>query len=297
MGRIVTVTPNPLFCFLAEAEVALGSTSYTGSFIPLAGGKGLCAGRLLARLGHEVIACGFLGGPFTNWMHDLVSTDGMRPAFTPTAHSIRVGFVTVAISTGATSVFAEGFPVTSAEVEIFIETIDRFIPDADLLLVGGSVPDPVTCGGLLVSILELAAQHGCPCWVDSYGSPMQLALACSHPPALCKPNASEVETAADWKLSKELHITHGAMPVKVFHPDGAFEILPPTVKERNAIGSGDCYLAALAHARLTGETLERQLRFAVAAGAANAASSGIADIQLRDIIDLLPHVSVRTVQE
>jgi fructose-1-phosphate kinase PfkB-like protein len=64
------------------------------------------------------------------------------------------------------------------------------------------------------------------------------------------------------------------------------------VDVRNPVGSGDCYLAALAHARLTGMALTDQLRYAAAAGAANAARIDIARIAPADIRALVDDVQI-----
>ena len=40
-----------------------------------------------------------------------------------------------------------------------------------------------------------------------------------------------------------------------------FRVTPPRIVELNPIGSGDCYVAALAHARLRGLSLREQLRY------------------------------------
>ena len=76
------------------------------------------------------------------------------------------------------------------------------------------------------------------------------------------------------------------------HPEGRFRIIPPEIEARNPVGSGDCYLAALAHARLSGMPLVDQLRYAAAAGAANAARIDIARIAPSDIRALIDDVQV-----
>ena len=98
--------------------------------------------------------------------------------------------------------------------------------------------------------------------------------------------------ARRWLPARELHLSDGANEIKVRHPEGRFRVIPPTVEARNPVGSGDCYLAALAHARLTGMPLEEQLRYAAAAGAANAARIDIARISPADIRALVDDVQI-----
>jgi fructose-1-phosphate kinase PfkB-like protein len=75
---------------------------------------------------------------------------------------------------------------------------------------------------------------------------------------------------------------------------GRYRVTPPAVPEVNPVGSGDCYLAALAHARLSGFTYTDQLRYAAAAGAANARQLAVATLGPADIEPLMAGVDVRS---
>jgi fructose-1-phosphate kinase PfkB-like protein len=127
---------------------------------------------------------------------------------------------------------------------------------------------------------------------------MDEALAGAHPPALAKPNRDEYgDEGRRWLSVPELHLTAGAGEVHVRHPGGRWRVAPPPVRELNPIGSGDCYLAALAHARLAKWPLADQLAFAAAAGAANAEQGGVARIGLREIEALRDRSAVRPAAE
>ena len=64
---------------------------------------------------------------------------------------------------------------------------------------------------------------------------------------------------------------------------------------RNSVGSGDCFLAALAVGAVRGEAFEASLRRAVACGAANAANAETGFAEVREVAALLPRVHVRIV--
>ncbi len=154
-------------------------------------------------------------------------------------------------------------------------------------------PSPA-CEGLFELLLGACHQAGVECWIDAYGPAMERALAGPHPPRLVKPNREEYGAdSRRWVTAPELHLTDGANEIRVRHPEGRFRVTPPTVAGANAVGSGDCYLAGLAHARLSGWGLVEQLRYAAAAGAANARASALARIQPRDIQQLQDQVEVR----
>jgi fructose-1-phosphate kinase PfkB-like protein len=293
MATILTLTANPLVDHLTTGRIAANAVNRIGHFSALAGGKGLNMGRVLARHGHRVIATGFAGGPEGELLASLTAADGMEPAFVTTAARTRIGFISIdPEGGGSTSVLEHGTPVTQAEMGSLLQRFRALLTGIDLVLVGGSVPHE-TCNGLYRQVLDQCAVAGVTCWVDSYGVVMDEALGGANPPALSKPNKQEYgENGRRWLSCRELHLSDGANEVKVRHPEGRFRVIPPSVDVRNPVGSGDCYLAALAHARLTGMALTDQLRYAAAAGAANAARIDIARIAPADIRALVDDVQI-----
>jgi fructose-1-phosphate kinase PfkB-like protein len=285
MARVITVTANPLLDHLAEAVWQPGKVTRVPRIARIAGGKGVNVARVLARHGHQVVATGFAGGDEGRALASLVAEDGIEPAFVPTAARLRIGFQ-VADPRATTAVIEDGFAVASAEADALIERIRALLP-ADLVIISGSVPD-VALRDLFRRICDLV-----PCWVDAYGAPMLAALAGANPPLLAKPNRQEYgEDPQPWLTCRELHLTDGAASTTVRSPEGRFRVIPPVVAEINPIGSGDCYLAGLAHGQLSGWPLPRRLAWAAAAGAANAARADVARIGPEDIRPLVEAVMV-----
>ena len=291
MATVLTITANPLLDHLATATWVPGRVVRTPGLVQVAGGKGVNVARVLARHGHQVAALGFAGGGEGRTLTGLVAADGITPAFTTTAARLRIGFQVIEPGGRSGALLEDGFAVTAAEAEALLAELRHRLP-ADLVIVSGSVPDP----GLVTlyrRIAELCAEAGVPCWIDAYGPAMRCALAGGHPPLLAKPNAEEYGAEAKpWLAVRELHLTDGARTVVVRAPEGRFRVVPPEVVEVNPLGSGDCYLAGLAHARLSGCDLPAQLAYAAAAGAANAARAEVARIGPEDIRPLVDGVSV-----
>lgn len=291
MATILTVTPNPMLDRIARAPWTAGKVTRVPRFDAVAGGKGINVARVLARHGHQVAALGFAGGDEGRRFAALVEADGIEPVFTATAAPLRVGFQAVGGDGRTTALIEDGFAVTAAEAEALLAGLCRRLP-ADLVIVSGSVPDPAVAD-LHARICVLCAEAGVPCWVDSYGPAMHAALAGAHPPLLAKPNQEEYgDDPQPWLAARELHITDGGRMVTVRTPEGRFRVVPPTVAEVNPIGSGDSYLACLAHARLSGWDLARQLAYAAAGGAANAARADVARIGPGEVKPLLGAVLV-----
>lgn len=292
MATIVTVTANPLLDHLAETAIAAGKVTRVAAFRRIVGGKGLNMARVLARHGHHAIACGFIGGAAGATLEDLVRRDGVATAFTPTAAATRIGFIAVTPGQGNTSLLENGGPITAAEQDALVHGLAGHLHTADLVMIGGAPPPG--CDQLYVRLLATCAAAGVPCWIDAYGPAMRAALAGDEgpTPALSKPNREELADGSPWERVPELHITDGGAAVEIRTPVGTWRVEPPPVTEVNPVGSGDCYIAALAHARLTGWDWERQLRWATAAGAANAARADVACIGPDDIAPLAQSASI-----
>ena len=295
MATVLTITANPLLDHLADTAVTPGKVHRIDHFTAVAGGKGLNVARVLARHGHRVLAGGFLGGVAGEQVAQLVAADGIEPSFTPIAAPTRVGFLlTDPAAGGTTSVMERGPEITESEVGALVAHVRARLSEVQLVIISGGVPS-ASCNDLYRILLDTCHQAGVPCWVDGYGPAMDAALAGSHPPTLVKPNRQEYgDDRRKWVVAGELHLSDGAGELHVLTPQGSWRVVPPKVFEMNAIGCGDCYVAALAHARLSGMAMVEQLRYAAAAGAANAARRDVARIGPEDIAKLADLVAVLT---
>lgn len=275
MARIVTVTPNPLLDLLAAEEVRPGTVNRTRGFAPTPGGKGINVARVLVAHGHAVTACGFAGGHFGRLHRELVAGLGIDEALTTTAARLRIGFL--AGGDGApTSLLERGFAVAQDERHALCAQVRDAVASAELMIVGGSVPCP-DCEGLLVDLAAIAAETGTPCWIDSYGAPMHRALGGPHPPTCAKPNREEFAGSDRWRRCREVHRSDGGGELWITIGEEEWRVDPPPVEEVNPVGSGDCYLAGLAHATLEGRDDAARLAYAAGCGAANAERRGVAD--------------------
>lgn len=293
MPTILTVTANPLLDHLADVAVTAGTVHRVERFQAVAGGKGLNVARVLTRHGHRVLAAGFLGGISGEQIAQLTLADGVEPCFTPIAAATRIGFLlTDSAAGGTTSVMERGPEISVAEVGALIATVRARLAEVDLVIISGGVPS-ATCDDLYRLLLEACHQAGKTCWVDGYGQAMDTALAGPHPPALVKPNRDEYgDDGRKWVRAQEIHLSDGAGELSVLTPVGRFRVTPPRIIELNPIGSGDCYVAGLAHARLSGFSMREQLRYAAAAGAMNAGRRDVARIGPDDIAKLCDLVQV-----
>lgn len=292
MARVLTVTANPLLDHLGDGRWRSGAVVRVPTMQRVAGGKGINVARVLARLGHRCRAACLAGGAEGEELARLIAADGVEPVLVRTAARLRIG---VQLADGA--LIEDGFAVRAEEGERLLAAIAAALSGCDLVIVSGSLPDP-GLAGLYPAILAACAAAGVPCWLDSHGPGAEAALSAPVLPRLAKPNRQEYEAApARWQRVRELQVTDGAAGAWVRAPEGRWRVQPPAVVEVNPIGSGDCWLAAYAHAWLSGWPMAERLRWAAAAGAANAARADVAAIGESEIRPLLASVRVEPLPE
>lgn len=290
---VLVINANPLLNLVHSGRFTPGGVNRVEAMTMTAEGKGVNVARVLAGHGHSVVLTGFAGGYSGAWLRELIRADGIAEACIATAAPVRVGFMATACELNhPTTVFPNGFPITPPEYRNLLERIKGLLPAVRLVIASGSVPDPVA-EGLYAELLVLCAKRGIPCWLDAYGPAMRRALQGPVAPSLAKPNRQEHQPDFRWDRVEEMHLTDGAGSIEVTGRNGDnWRIAPPAIRQINPIGSGDCYLAGLAHGWLEGWDMERRLRYAAAAGSANACHPEVATIQPGDVEPLLPLVEI-----
>lgn len=289
---VLVVNPNPLLNLVHAGRFTPGAVNRVTALRVLAEGKGVNVARVLARHGRRAVLVGFAGGHSGAWLRELIRAEGIRDACVETAAPVRMGFMaSCGTDEHPTTVFPNGFPVTDAECGSLLDRVEALLDSVRLVIASGSVPDPVA-DDLYLRLLALCERRSVPCWLDAYGPAMGRALEGSAAPYLCKPNREELVHSSHWHRARELHITDGDGPIEVDDPSGRWRVIPPAIRQVNPIGSGDCYVAGLVHGWLAGMSMEDRLRYAAAAGAANALRQDVAMIGPDDIAPLLDGVVV-----
>lgn len=289
---VLAVNANPLLNLVYAGDFRPGTVNRVAAMTMAAEGKGVNVARVLARHGHAVVLTGFAGGHSGAWLRQLVRAEGIHDAFVETAALLRVGFMAGGAEGHPTTVFPAGFPVTPADCAALLHQVDGLLGSVRLVIASGSVPDPAA-EPLYADLLTLCARRGVPCWLDAYGPAMSRALESAVAPGLVAPNRQEWAQSRGWERVGELHVTDGPAAVEVINRgNGRWRVFPPAIRQVNPVGCGDCYLAGLAHGWLSGLPREGRLRYAAAAGAANALRQDVAMIGPAEVGPLLDQVRV-----
>jgi fructose-1-phosphate kinase PfkB-like protein len=289
---VLAINANPLLNLVHGGDFTPGAVNRVAALSVVAEGKGVNVARVLARHGHVVVLTGFAGGHSGAWLRELVRAEGIEDAFVATAATLRVGFMASGAEGHPTTVFPGGFPVTPKECAALLTEVERLLGSVRLVIGSGSVPDPAA-EHLYADLLELCTRRGVPCWLDAYGPAMSRALEGAVAPGLAAPNRQEWASSRGWERVEELHITDGAAAIEVIsRREGHWRVVPPAIRQVNPVGCGDCYLAGLAHGWLNGLPWEDRLRYAAAAGAANALRQDVAMVGTAEVGRLLDKVQL-----
>lgn len=293
---ILSVTPNPMLDkTLWLSRLQIGKTHRAQRLEEIAGGKGINVSRALCHLGENTLATGFLGGYTGAVIRQILDAEKIPHDFVEIAATTRIGFTLVETEPAQrTAVFEPGHRLQAHEVAELIARVRDVLPQCRALALCGSMP----CEGfdfLYADLIRAARQANVPVFLDSYHAPLLEGLTAG--PNFLKPNREEVlhtlgfdvrQTADLQKAMARLvqtgpqyvFITDGEQPVHVFANGRQYIATPPSITYVNALGSGDTMVAAFLYGWLRAMPEEELIRFALAAGAVNAAHDmpGFADI-------------------
>jgi tagatose 6-phosphate kinase len=249
-----------------------------------AGGKGLHVAQTIAALGEPARLVGLEDAAHAELLAAHLKARGVdwQPVRTP--HPLRQCLALHEADGRVTEILEAGEPVPAPVRQALLDRVGAFIASSTALVLSGSLP-PGFPADTYATWVRAARACDIPCLVDASGDVLKLAVRES--PWLVKPTADEaegllgrrpngVEDAADCARLlqragvRRPMVTLGALGAVAVEGDVAWRAWAEGVNARNGVGSGDCFLAAMAVAAVRGESLEAALRLAVASGAANA---------------------------
>jgi len=258
-----------------------------------AGGKGANVVRALRSLGGDGRLVGFAAGRTGLLIAQLADDEGIALEFVALAGEARICMVFLEAEGRRTSVYEYGPPVGPTDEHALVEAVRaQHAAGGEWAVLSGSAPP----GASVEFYADLVgALHQAKYKVMLDATDEQLAGALAQRPALVKVNAVEAasvtgvsgmdERAALSSARRLVEagagaavITLGAAGAAVFDDGALLTVSTPPVETVNAVGSGDCFAAALALGLERGLSIQAALPLAAGAGAANAVSLGTADL-------------------
>ncbi len=298
---IYTVTFNPAIDYIVHMEdFKAGYTNRTKSEEYYFGGKGINVSTVLAGLGVENTALGFISGFTGKALARGLEEQGMKTDFI----EIEGGFtrINVKIKNEASAEGAADFNRSETEINgqgpvIGEQAVDGMfakidaMTDEDILVVSGSVPSSMP-DDIYEKIMKKTSEKGIMTVVDATGNLLMNVL--EYGPFLIKPNNDELSEMLGEHFETTEEIARGAKELRkkgarnVLISRGSKGAVLVTEDDEvltadaircdavNTVGAGDSMVAGFLAGYIKTKDYSHALKLGIAAGAATAASPGLA---------------------
>ena len=298
---IYTVTFNPAIDYVVrlDRELKVGDVNRARGEDCVLGGKGINGSGVLAELGCESVALGFVAGETGAWLERGLAAQGLKTDFVHLEH----GMTRINVKIKAekeTELNGAGPDIPEGAMQALETKLDRLQKD-DILILAGSIP-----ASLAQTTYErlLARLEGCGVRAVVDATRDLLVNVLRYRPFLIKPNNHELSEIVGIKLTNDNEVVTAA---KMLQEKGARNVLVsmagdgallldeqggvhrigcPKGTVVNSVGAGDSMVAGfVAGYQQSGGNYDTALRLGTACGSATAFSLGLATRQ--DIEKLL----------
>ena len=298
---IYTVTFNPAIDYVVrlDRELKVGDVNRARGEDCVLGGKGINVSGVLAELGCESVALGFVAGETGAWLERGLAAQGLKTDFVHLEHGMTRINVKIKAET-ETELNGAGPDIPEGAMQALETKLDRLQKD-DILILAGSIP-----ASLAQTTYErlLARLEGCGVRAVVDATRDLLVNVLRYRPFLIKPNNHELSEIVGIKLTNDNEVVTAA---KMLQEKGARNVLVsmagdgallldeqggvhrigcPKGTVVNSVGAGDSMVAGfVAGYQQSGGNYDTALRLGTACGSATAFSLGLATRQ--DIEKLL----------
>lgn len=282
---IVTVTLNPAIDKkIATGDIILGETNKCILERCDISGKGINVSKVVASLGCNTVATGFLGGNNAKMFTDYLSLNNISHNFVKIDCEIRTNIKLVENNTGRETEINENGPVvTTEQVKQFLTMLNNYYKKEDILCVSGSLPGGVE-PEIYTNIILSAKAAGMRTIFDSSENSFRAGVEAA--PFAIKPNMYEMETYFKERIhtlreikQKALYFINKGIETVVLSMgrEGACFInknnaVRARIKEkltvRGTIGAGDAICGALAVSLQNNMDFESTVRLCIASASA-----------------------------
>ncbi len=272
-----------------------------------AGGKGLNVARMLSVLKCECETLTFLGGSNGNLLKKLLDEEKIRYRYVSIKGNVRSVFNFFAGKNNVLRFNEQGPNISKREERAFFRLIDDIkFSKEDIISISGSLP-PGLNESIYRNLIEKVNKRGVKTVLDADGEVLREGIAGK--PDIIKPNLWEFERISGvairsftilGKVLKNILnggvstilLTLGEKGAILFSQNKFLYASAPTVRVLSTIGCGDAFLAGFLYCFSRGETPERSLQMAVAAGTAKVLQKGTSMPERKDVMSIFPRVKI-----
>src|SRR5215203_2416763 len=235
------------------------------SVLALPGGKGANVAKGLKCLGESPLVSGWVGGFNGRFIETGLQQAGIQTSFVHVGFESRtcLSILDPEYNT-LTEVYERGDPLPSHKITELLDLFASLVPSCSAVTLSGSLP-PAVPADFYAQLINIAAACKIPVFLDSSGEPLKQGIELARP-YLIKPNAREfaglMEITGSVGTSRSLPekalilsrqksiivaVSLGADGLLVADKTNVFQVKPPAVAARSAVGSGDCLMSGLAY--------------------------------------------------
>ncbi len=253
-------------------------------------------------------ATGFLGGSNGTFIRNELAKLGVRNEFVQIAGETRQCLAFIDSRNNQTEVLEEGPFISNVEQEELRQRLRILIPEAQILIVSGSLPFGVS-SSLYQWMIKEAKNHGIKVLLDTSGE--ALAESLPYGPYLIKPNREELEGILGRSCQREEEIwnamekiaengievvivSDGERGSLVYYKGKKLKVISAEIRAVSAVGSGDSFVAGFAAGLSKGNSIRDTLVLASACGAANALEERTGYINLQNLNTLIEQISINS---
>ncbi|KXO07753.1 1-phosphofructokinase [Moritella sp. JT01] len=305
--KVVTVTLNPALDLTGHLQtLAKGTVNQVNHCALEPAGKGVNVAKVLAELGADVTATGFLGveneAPFCQLFERTKITD----KFIRVQGATRINVKLVEANSQVSDINFPGVSVTAAALVEFETMLFNLSLSHDVFIIAGSLPvgvSPEVCANWI----EKLQQAGKKVFFDSSNAALSAGLAVK--PWLIKPNDEELAHWAESSAQADKSLTEiaqqlsntgianvvvslGAEGVMWLNKEGWLQAKPPTMDVVSTVGAGDTLVAGMCWGHLNNWDKEQTLRFATALSALAVTQVGVGVKDINSVQAMSEHIAI-----
>ncbi|MFZ0826055.1 MAG: hexose kinase [Verrucomicrobiia bacterium] len=291
-------------------KLVLDSVNRAGTTLDVASGKSINVAKVLKVLGEQPVAVGFVGGARGEFIRAALVRQGIDSEFVTVTAQTRQCITVIDEAAGThTELVEESQAVEPADGDKLVSILRQRIAGCRAAVMSGTIA-PGAPVDLYFQCTRMAEAAGALSVVDAQKAPLLEALKAG--PGLVKPNRSELASTMGRELTdeaslmaamselgergaKRVFVTAGKDPALAFDGLNFWRITPPRIKAVNPIGSGDAFTAGLVWRLLRGDDLGESGRWAAAAGAANALTALVGEVDRAEVDRLAREVDIRRI--
>jgi len=278
------------------------------------GGSGVHASSVIQALGGESIALGVLGGHLGEFWKTEADKRGLIYDMVSILNETRESFCLIDLDQGSVVESVEDGQSVNPDVkDAILDRLKIYLPDADLLILSGSLPPGVPIE-IYPEMIEIAGHYHVQTLADIHSKPLQAVLP--YKPWLIKPNLTEFHeligfdtntfnerVQASRAFCKEMNIalalSMAADGLLLTNSEEQYLLKPPAIRMhlpdgagQNVIGCGDALVGALAYEYCRSKDILAAAKLGVAAAHVNLGTFGVPEIDAAKVRDLFGQIKI-----